>query len=78
MRTPAHDPIVAEVRGVREQHAARFGFDVAAIFRDIREWQRNSGQKLRATASSPGESASETETGVRTAVLLQPRPEEKQ
>ena len=37
------DPIIAEVRAVRDAHAARFGYDVAAIFRDIREMQNASG-----------------------------------
>ena len=37
------DPIIAEVRAVRDAHAARFGYDVAAIFRDIREMQNVAG-----------------------------------
>ena len=39
------DPIVAEVRAVRDEHAARFGYDVKAIFRDIQARQRASGRK---------------------------------
>ncbi len=31
------DPIVAEVREVRERYARRFNFDVEAIARDVRE-----------------------------------------
>jgi len=31
----ARDPIVDEVRRVREQYAARFGFDLDAIYRDL-------------------------------------------
>ena len=31
------DPIVEEVHRIREQYAARFGDDMGAIFRDIRE-----------------------------------------
>ena len=31
------DPIIAEVRRVREQIAAEFNHDVSAMFRDIRE-----------------------------------------
>lgn len=38
------DPIVAEVRRVREQHAAQFGFDLHAIIHDLQERQRASGR----------------------------------
>ena len=31
------DPIVEEVRRVREQYAARFKFDLDAIYRDLKE-----------------------------------------
>jgi hypothetical protein len=36
----ARDPIVDEVRRVREQYAARFGFDLDAIYRDLKERER--------------------------------------
>ena len=42
------DEIVEEVRRIREEHAARFHYDVAAIFADIRrseaerDWPRAS------------------------------------
>ena len=35
-----NDPIVDEVRAVRDAHAARFNYDLEAIFRDIQEQQR--------------------------------------
>jgi hypothetical protein len=35
----AKDPIVAEVRRIRQQYAARFNYDLAAIFRDLKERQ---------------------------------------
>ena len=38
-----NDPIVDEVRRVREEHAARFHYDLWAIFRDIKEQQKRSG-----------------------------------
>lgn len=38
------DPIIAEVRAVRDAHAARFDYDVAAIFRDIRARQKSSAR----------------------------------
>ena len=45
MKTPQMDPIIAEVRAVRDQHAARFGYDVKAIFRDIQAKQQASGRQ---------------------------------
>lgn len=39
------DPIISEVRAVRDAHAARFNYDVTAIFRDIRRMQNKSGRK---------------------------------
>ena len=45
MKRPQSDPIIAEVRAVREQHAARFDYDVKAIFRDLRARQEASGRK---------------------------------
>jgi hypothetical protein len=38
------DPIVAEVRRIREAHAARFGHNLEAIVRDIQERERKSGR----------------------------------
>jgi hypothetical protein len=38
------DPIVAEVRRVRDEHAARFNYDLDAIFEDIQRMQRESGR----------------------------------
>jgi hypothetical protein len=40
------DPIVAEVHRIREQLAAKFNFDVEAIFADIRKRQELLGSKL--------------------------------
>ena len=40
------DPIVADVRRVREQLAAQFDFDVKAIFADIRSRQAALGRRL--------------------------------
>ena len=36
----ARDPIVNEVRQVREWYAARFNFDLDAIYRDLKERER--------------------------------------
>jgi hypothetical protein len=44
MKSTTHDPIAAEVRAARDEHAVKFGYDVAAIFNDIREQQMASGK----------------------------------
>jgi hypothetical protein len=41
-----NDPIVDEVRRVRDAHAARFNYDLDAIFRDIKEQEKKSGLKF--------------------------------
>jgi len=38
------DPIVAEIRKTRAEHAARFGYDLDAIYRDLKEKEKNSGR----------------------------------
>ncbi|CAN5267951.1 hypothetical protein BH10PLA2_BH10PLA2_28620 [soil metagenome] len=38
-----NDPIVDEVRRVRDAHAARFNHDLDAIFQDIKEREKKSG-----------------------------------
>jgi hypothetical protein len=38
-----NDPIVEEVRRAREAHAARFNYDLDAIFKDIKERETKSG-----------------------------------
>jgi hypothetical protein len=40
------DPIVAEVRRTREKLAARFGYNLDAIVRDVRKRERTSGHKV--------------------------------
>ena len=39
-----NDPIVAEVRATRDRLAAKFGYDLSAIYRDIKEQERASGR----------------------------------
>lgn len=41
-----NDPIVEEVRRVRDAHAARFNYDLDAIFRDIKEQEKKSGHNF--------------------------------
>ena len=45
MQTPPTDPIIAELRAVRDKHAARLGYDINAIFKDIQARQQASGRK---------------------------------
>ncbi|HEX4951959.1 MAG TPA: hypothetical protein VF017_00985 [Thermoanaerobaculia bacterium] len=59
------DPIVEEVRGVREAHAARFDYDLQRIFEDIKRQERESGRQYvsfpprRITGSSPKDRSGE-------------------
>lgn len=41
-----NDPIVDEVRRVRDAHATMFNYDLDAIFRDIKEQEKSSGLKF--------------------------------
>ncbi len=41
-----NDPIVDEVRRVRDAHAARFNYDLDAIFQDIKEREKKGGLKF--------------------------------
>ena len=41
-----NDPIVDEVRKVRDAHAARFNYDLDAIFRDLKEQEKRSGRNF--------------------------------
>ena len=45
METRQTDPIIAELRAIREAYAARFDYDVEAMFRDIRARQEASGRE---------------------------------
>ena len=45
MPTAEGDPIIAEVRDVRARYAARFDFDVSAIFADLRRRQQAAGRE---------------------------------
>ena len=61
MKPTKRDPIIAEVRAVRDQLAARADYDVGAFFRRIREMQDESGREYlnypaRRTAKGSNES----------------------
>lgn len=45
METTRADSVIAEVRAVRDGIAARFNYDVGAIFERIREMQDESGRE---------------------------------
>ena len=40
------DPIVDEVRRARDAYAARFNYDLRAIYRDLKEREKRSGRKF--------------------------------
>ncbi len=40
------DPIVEEVRKIREKHATKFNYDLDAICRDLKEQERKSERKV--------------------------------
>lgn len=45
------DPIVAETRKAREEHAAKFNYDLQAIYRDLK--QREQRNKSKVVSLSP-------------------------
>ncbi|MBF0439475.1 MAG: hypothetical protein HQL93_10190 [Magnetococcales bacterium] len=40
-----NDPIVEEIREIREKHAARFNYDPVAIYQDLKRLERESGRE---------------------------------
>lgn len=40
------DPIVEEVRKIRQRHAAKFNYDLDAICRDLQEQEQKSSRKV--------------------------------
>lgn len=52
-----NDPIVDEVRRVRDLHAARFNYDLDAILEYIKEQEKKSGHKFVAGVAGPATSA---------------------
>ena len=66
------DPIVAEVRRTREQLSERFGFDVKAIFDDLRSRQATLGNRLVSRKKQAG-SAELTSSAAPTQIRLRVR-----
>jgi hypothetical protein len=40
------DPIVEEVRRIREAHAAQFDYDLSRIYEDLKRSERESGREV--------------------------------
>ena len=59
-----NDPIVDEVRRVRDAHAARFNYDLDAIFQDIKKREKESGLVfVQGVARQPGPNKALQPTG---------------
>lgn len=41
-----HDPIVEEVRAIRDAYAKQFNYDLEAIYRDLKEQEARSGREV--------------------------------
>jgi len=48
-----HDPIVAEVRRIREEYAARFHYDIKAICRAAQEREKAGGREVAVLPPRP-------------------------
>jgi len=59
-----NDPIVDEVRRIRGEHAARFNYDLWAIFRDIKEQQKRSGLNFVSFTDLPDQVLQQTREAV--------------
>ena len=52
------DPIVEEVRRIRDTFAKNFNYDLEAIFRDLKEQEKRSGRKFSRYPPRPAVPAS--------------------
>ena len=52
-KTPKGDPIVAEVRKIKDRPAAQYGYDVEAMLRDAMRRQSRGGRKVVTRAKRP-------------------------
>jgi hypothetical protein len=43
---PWRDPIVEEIHRIREEYAAKFNYDIEAMFRDAQKNQQEGGRKI--------------------------------
>ena len=63
------DPIVDEVRRVRDAYAARFNYDLRAIYRDLKQQEKRNGRKVvsyaqDAAGSEPNQALQPTGTAI--------------
>lgn len=67
----SEDPIVQEVRRIRQEHAARFDYDLAAIFADLKQSEeaRDPQQSPLLSPPEPGERVPSPAALHRTAAL---------
>ncbi len=49
----AEDPIVEEVRAARDEHAKKFGYDLEAIFRDLKAKEKETGRRYSRLSPRP-------------------------
>ena len=61
----AKDHIVAEVRRIRAEQAARYAFDIKAILAAAKKRQRRSGRKVVSLASREETSNNRSRTSIR-------------
>jgi hypothetical protein len=52
-KTPTGDPVVAEVREIKERLAARHNYDAEAMLRDAMRRQNRQGRKVVTLAKRP-------------------------
>ncbi len=57
------DPIVEEIRKVREEHAARFNYDLDAIYQDLIRMQQESGREYVDLSRKPDQEAARPADG---------------
>jgi hypothetical protein len=72
-----NDPIVDDVRRVRDAYAARFNYDLDAIFQDLKEQEKKSGRKFVAVAPvkvEPNQSLPPIGAAIPSSLDVQPPP----
>ncbi len=65
------DPIVDEVRRIRDAHAAKFNYDAEAIFQDIKELEKRSGRTYVSFADE-GEAAKPAQAAIPASCAAKP------
>lgn len=60
MGSPRRDPIVGEIRRIREEYAARYDYDIEAICHAARERQATSGRTVLTLRPKPAVNGAQT------------------